>query len=51
MMIARRRIAPIARFLNATGIRPTLTEPLAPVSTREVAKSVVAYTVPLLCYQ
>jgi S1-C subfamily serine protease len=39
------------RFLNATGIRPTLTEPLAPVSTREVAKSVVAYTVPLLCYQ
>ena len=39
------------QFRGKAGIGTALTEGVTPVSTREVAKGVGAYTVPLICYQ
>jgi len=39
------------QFLGRAGIGTASTEGVTPVSTREVAKGVGAYTVPLICYQ
>jgi S1-C subfamily serine protease len=39
------------QFLGQAGIGTAQTEGVTPVSTREVAKGVGAYTVPLICYQ
>jgi S1-C subfamily serine protease len=39
------------QFLGKAGIGTAQTEGVTPVSTREVAKGVGAYTVPLICYQ
>ena len=39
------------QFLGQAGIGTAQTESVTPVSTRDVAKGVGAYTVPLICYQ